>query len=962
MFARASGWVSRRLHTKVGYALVFAVLFCLAWVPTLAVLEAAGKSFFWKIDGLSQQYVWFVYTGQWLRDALAAIFVDHSFELPMWTMDSGFGLDVVQAVICTVANPFYAASVFVPEEYAEYAFQFLMLLCIYCAGLAFSAWCSARGVPPSHTLVGALVYVFAGNLVTVFTQPGFLFPVLAFPLALWAADRVFAHKSPLPFVAVMAWTFMFSFYDAYMICIMLVLYCLATFWWRVDVPFGRAGRMRRLAGWVGRFVLYVLLGVLVAGVLFLPQAMALVGSGRLSLERPDDLLYSLSFYINFIMGFTSYTFTGGDAYSGLSALAPLMVVVLVLRRKEHRGLFVSFVVLTVMMCVPFFGRVMNAMEYPTDRWAWAYSLCAAYAVARLLPAMLALGARERRVVVATMAVFVVACLLLPLSGRAKVEALVLAFAVAACLLAGFAGGRTAVAGMVAAAAVSGAVSFTWYVAPGLGDKAKDLVEAGTMWEHHADAGVAGLIAAAEEGGADYDETYRYDRTGSGGSRVHNSNLVTGYMAPDFYNSIYNDGIDELLVSLGLTSTEGANNRFGSLSSRAVLDALLGVRYFACADDNLDMLPYSFQESATREAARVVHGDGRGFPVALYETDQVLPLAFMHYGYITRDEYYRLPIERRQEALLQAAVLENDEVAEDTGVEDVADELAYAAIETPFTVASVDGCLVEDGSVTALHGGASITIRFQSPADAEVYLCLMGLDYRDLELSDVVSGAAWEAMGPVERLKKQLSWALRPRSTNGYLKVWTSGSERASASVFYPNEEDAIYGGARDWVCNLGYTRDGMVEACVVFNFEGIYTFDDVYMAALPMEGFDERVDALQEGAATDVRIDTNRISCSVEADRDGLLFFSVAHSEGWTALVDGREAPILQADFGFMAVPLDAGGHEVVLTYRTPYLVQGAMLSAMGVAGVALLSAWRRRGRRTRNETAGPQGAAADLV
>ena len=76
-------------------------------------------------------------------------------------------------------------------------------------------------------MVGALAYVFAGNMTAIFLQPGFLFPALAFPLALYGADRVFDRRSPLPFVAVMAWVFAFSFYDAYMICVMLVLYCLA---------------------------------------------------------------------------------------------------------------------------------------------------------------------------------------------------------------------------------------------------------------------------------------------------------------------------------------------------------------------------------------------------------------------------------------------------------------------------------------------------------------------------------------------------------------------------------------------------------------------------------------------------------------------------------------------------------------------------------------------------------------
>lgn len=75
------------------------------------------------------------------------------------------------------------------------------------------------------------------------------------------------------------------------------------------------------------------------------------------------------------------------------------------------------------------------------------------------------------------------------------------------------------------------------------------------------------------------------------------------------------------------------------------------------------------------------------------------------------------------------------------------------------------------------------------------------------------------------------------------------------------------------------------------------------------------------------------------------LLITVPLEAGWTATVDGREVELEDVD-GLIAVPMEAGTHEVALEYHTPGLIPGAIISA---AGCALAGAWaavaaRRRG------------------
>lgn len=73
----------------------------------------------------------------------------------------------------------------------------------------------------------------------------------------------------------------------------------------------------------------------------------------------------------------------------------------------------------------------------------------------------------------------------------------------------------------------------------------------------------------------------------------------------------------------------------------------------------------------------------------------------------------------------------------------------------------------------------------------------------------------------------------------------------------------------------------------------------------------------------------SRIEASVNAPSDGYLFLAVPYEDGWTAAVDGKEAKILRADYGFSAVAVKKGAHEVVLEFNCPWLIPGCVLMAM---------------------------------
>jgi hypothetical protein len=75
----------------------------------------------------------------------------------------------------------------------------------------------------------------------------------------------------------------------------------------------------------------------------------------------------------------------------------------------------------------------------------------------------------------------------------------------------------------------------------------------------------------------------------------------------------------------------------------------------------------------------------------------------------------------------------------------------------------------------------------------------------------------------------------------------------------------------------------------------------------------------------------------VSADRDAWLVLADTWYPGWTASVNGVDAPIYPANIAFRAVQVPPGESRVVLRYAPGWIVPGALVSVVGLIGLLLL-------------------------
>ena len=88
----------------------------------------------------------------------------------------------------------------------------------------------------------------------------------------------------------------------------------------------------------------------------------------------------------------------------------------------------------------------------------------------------------------------------------------------------------------------------------------------------------------------------------------------------------------------------------------------------------------------------------------------------------------------------------------------------------------------------------------------------------------------------------------------------------------------------------------------------------------------------------------------VQADgpSPALVVVAEAWFPGWEARVDGRKAPLVEADGGFLGVPVDAGSHVVTLEYHRPAAATAGRLVTLATLLSLVVLAVRRRRRAPR--------------
>lgn len=579
------------------YFAVYSICFLVIGTVIFSALWRDGKSFIFKTDGLQQHFNALLYYRTWMRSIVHNLWVEHNFEIPLWDMSIGYGADIITTLhYYVIGDPLNLLAIFVPKEsYMETFYCFLIILRIYLAGLAFSAYAFTRGCKRYPALLGTLIYIFSYWTIIAIRHPYFINPLIYLPLILIGVDRILEKRKPVVYMLTLAMSVISSFYFSYMICIFIVLYTVVRY-----IGIHKKIKCKEMFYWIFYMVRYSITALAISAFMLLPVVYATLSAGRAKVQNRIPMLYSMSYYKHFVKGFLY----GGTKYwcnMGYTLIGVIAVLMLFSKRKKYTELKAGFIIMTLMLCVPFAGHVTNGFSYVINRDVWAYDMLVAFIVAKVF-SNLSDFKRYRAYQAGTL------------------------FLLIGMLV--FQGYRT--------------------YRPWGGNYTTEFLKKGVALKELEEAASSSLNKLEES------EMWRYEQLQP--LEPKNAAMQQGKYGTSFYFSIANGYVSQFQREMALNRER--EFLYTNLDGRYALESLANVKFCITRKEQENQLPYDFAKVKETTAYDYEEKENGTFIVG--ENQNTLSFGYTCDGYIPREKYEKMTVAERQQALLQGVVLENSE--------------------------------------------------------------------------------------------------------------------------------------------------------------------------------------------------------------------------------------------------------------------------------------------------------------
>ena len=920
---------------KRQYYVLFTVCFLVTGFFVLSWYFFTGHSLIYEHDGMWQYYRAHVYYGQYLRKVVRTLFSGGGLVFPAWDFALGEGGDIVNTLhYYVMGDPIALLTVFVPTRFMHAFYTFSIVLRLYLAGVSFSALCFGLGIGNRYGILSsALSYSFCAWAIW-YAARHFLFlnPLILLPLVILGIEKVCTGRRPTLYIAAIAVTAASSFYYFYVIAILVAVFAaLRVFLGREKHTVGRAfGLLFTLLG-------YSVLGACMAGVVFYPIVISAIQDARLSVDYGGNMFYSLNYYGNLPKVAVSAVPSDNFLSVGMTAPAVYAAVLLFSRRGKDRLLKVLFLLCGLAVLLPFAGRLFNGLSYQSNRWSFSLALLFFAVTAKYWEDLMRADGRQKRLLFAVSAGWLLLGILIKQSRTVNTFPMVALQFVLWIILDRVPEQRRGLhrqAAVLLLVAVNIVMMAFLRYSPNTGDLVSDSADLDRIDEILLDTEAARIKKIAGEAYPRY--------TGRG--LTGNAGLTEGVSSTQYYWSLSNPAVSRYQTEMELA--EMRYQEYEGYDDRAALIALSGAQYYVTAAEDPPRLPYGFEAVDTMEARGGVYGE-----TLICKSPYTLPFGYCYDAVIPEEQWDAMNAVQKQQVQLNAAYVG----AEQTALP--AADAPRTTYEIPYEITFDESrATYRDGRFVVTADSATAKLTFESPADAETYVELTGLDYKKTKMYDLYFGdasvdpdnlyneAVWDLLSEAERdaiRQERLRWTEKTRVTLQF-----SASSGTGASLLFLNGYDKFTSGRHNFIVNLGYQKEPVTSVVITFPERGIYTLPGLHIYSVPMEELRTAVPERQETALRDVTFDTDAVRGTITADRPQILCAAIPWHNGWSAFTDGEAVPVLCVNGHYLGVALQPGTHTVEFRYRSPGRMTGLCLTAAGLACFAALTVLQARKRK----------------
>lgn len=823
-------------------------------------------------DALSQHFKAFRYYGIHLRTILYNIFILHIFEIPQFDITLGEGSDILQTLCYyVIGDPFALIAVFSPENYAHIAYQFSALLRLFLAGLSFIYMCSYfEHKNKAAILTGCICYIFVPT--TIMYIPGHIFflnPFIFFPLLIVGINKIINKESPLTYIFTLFLAMLSNFYFLYMLSILLIIYTI------IKAILTYRNNFKEILALGGKCILYAILAFFLAGFLLIPELYIYISDSRSSFNSLT-LFYDFKTYIKLPIAFS-------DRFP-IQALFAIFLLFTLHNKNSNKQklLIICFCFCIIAIFIPIVSQVLNAMSYPTDRWAFSFTLLCSYIVVYNFENLCTLKLQKKTLIL----VLLWASYFILISFIAHDKEYLRPYALTQMLL-----------GIIFIAIIGhlstrkkkpysqkNIICLIFFAITLCSLKNNfDLISNKTITEslYNNSAEQVKKIANTKA----TSEFFRYAKTGiETQASDENVNMVSGISSTAYYWSLTNKKIIDFRKQLEIADQQ-ISFRYNGYDTRPIVSDLTNVLYFYKKSNSA--VPNLYQYSNTNSEN-------------IFINDNFIPFGYTYQNYILRKDFEKLNGVEKEAVLAKAAVLEKN-----TNTVDYIENMNTEVSQIEFMKEYNDEDLIfSKNEIITKKDNAVLKLHLNGELGSNVFLRMENIEFE-------------------AKNKKNPEWVTLDVSTNyGYNR---------SIDIDLPNYR--FFSGTPTNSMNLGFCDNNhrITEIEIIFSDEGIYKFTDFKLLSLPTEKLTKDIKQLSSVTLKNIDFKTNSITGNISTENNLILILSIPYLRGWKAKVDGKQQELLQANIMHMALPLEKGNHKVELSYKTPFLNIGLLISMLGI-------------------------------
>lgn len=840
-------------------------------------------------DGLTQTYTSYVA----IKHMLQGLFSGKGIDAWSWTL--GLGGNTFEYYGFKLFNPLTYLIVAFPERLIDVGYTIATVLRQYLAGFTFLLCAREVKLDKMQSLLGAITYAFSGWVVElVFNQGSFINAAIILPLLIMGTEKILKKKTPALFIVSVFLCLTTGVTWTYISGIVVVAYYFVRYHDYYDFK-----NIKEFFANTGRYFGYGITGLTIAFP-FVSAIILSMGGATTDTEAKTNLFcFALKKYLSIPGGLFKYDEVGATSYSYIfvSALCVALLPLIIISAKKKSTIARIACGLSVLSLFPFVSKFFNGMSYPAGRWYYVLIFFVVWAAVECLNEEFLGSKKNINIMYAWLIVLVTFVLCMYVLGVGQKTTVLMtlfggaigaAFTYIACRYYGKdKDDSEKQKKLILAASILLLVSITYpaagRTAPMFTNYLDGYLEPGESAELLATSSerVAPKLQEKDKSFYRTDQAYRANKKMRTKLKT-NANIVYDNKSVYMYSSIIDSKWSKFNRVLGNNIGYYSRTNVVSNDNRAFMDYLLGVKYYL--GDNKD------EKNASKYAGYGYEKVGKIDGITIHKNEHCIGLGTVMEQYITESELMEYPQLVRDQVMLQAAVVPDDEIENLKGIK----HASKSDIKTE--IKNLD-CQIKRIKRT-------VTIKYPKVDNAQIMVSIIGLD----------------------RKGKRENYKIRFKS-NGVKKF--AYCEKGSPRGFNDITEYNV---------NMGRSEELSNTIKINFIKPGKYTYDEIKVYAIPMTVLEENYEKLEKNSYKldfdwDDNADTDNLSGTINTKKGGILYLSIPEDSGWDAweFDEWKQLEkIPDTNIAFTGFIVPAGEHTIVVRYQ-PYGT--AIFVVLGILG-----------------------------